>query len=70
MGGLTMYGPAMPCMDPDRPLTPSELEEIRRELYPDDDDDDTVDDDTVDDDTVDDESRAFGPWQKAPKGWR
>jgi hypothetical protein len=27
-------------MDPDRPLTPSELEEIRRELYPDDDDDD------------------------------
>jgi hypothetical protein len=57
-----MYGPAMPCMDPDRPLTPSELEEIRRELYPDDDDDD--------DDTVDDESRAFGPWQKAPKGWR
>jgi hypothetical protein len=26
-----MYGPAMPCMDPDRPLTPSELEEIRRE---------------------------------------
>jgi hypothetical protein len=57
-----MYGPAMPCLDPDRPLTPSELEEIRRELYPDDDDDD--------DDTVDDESRAFGPWQKAPKGWR
>ncbi len=35
-----MYGPAMPCLDPDRPLTPSELEEIRRELYPDDDDDD------------------------------
>ncbi len=30
----------IPCMDPDRPLTPSELEEIRRELYPDDDDDD------------------------------
>ena len=55
-----MYGPAMPCLDPDRPLTPSELEEIRRELHPDDDDDDTVDD----------ESRAFGPWQKAPKGWR
>jgi hypothetical protein len=27
-------------MDPDRPLTPSELEEMRRELYPDDDDDD------------------------------
>lgn len=20
-----MYGPAMPCLDPDRPLTPSEL---------------------------------------------
>jgi hypothetical protein len=30
-------------MDPDRPLTPSELEEIRRELYPDDDDDDAED---------------------------
>jgi hypothetical protein len=29
----------IPCLDPDRPLTPSELEEIRRELYPDDDDD-------------------------------
>jgi hypothetical protein len=27
-------------MDPDRPLTPSELEDERRELYPDDDDDD------------------------------
>jgi hypothetical protein len=52
--------PYIPCLDPDRPLTPSELEEERRELYPDDDDDDTVDD----------ESRAFGPWQKAPKGWR
>jgi hypothetical protein len=35
---------AMPCMDPDRPLTPSELEEERRELYPDDDDDDDDDD--------------------------
>jgi hypothetical protein len=46
-------------MDPDRPLNAEELEEERRELYPDD-----------DDDTVDDESRAFGPWQKAPKGWR
>jgi hypothetical protein len=32
-------------MDPDRPLTPSELEELRRELYPDDDDDDDDDDD-------------------------
>jgi hypothetical protein len=27
-------------MDPDRPLNREELEEIRRELYPDDDDDD------------------------------
>lgn len=26
-----MYGPAMPCMAPDRPLTPSELAEIRQE---------------------------------------
>jgi hypothetical protein len=32
-------------MDPDRPLTPSELEEMRRELYPDDDDDNDDDDD-------------------------
>ena len=32
--------PYIPCLDPDRPRTPSELEEIRRELYPDDDDDD------------------------------
>ncbi len=32
--------PYIPCLDPDRPLTPSELEEERRELYPDDDDDD------------------------------
>ena len=56
----------MPCMDPDRPLNAEELEEERRELYPDDDDDDDDDDDN----TVDDELRAFGPWQKAPKGWR
>jgi hypothetical protein len=27
--------PYIPCLDPDRPQTPSELEEIRRELYPD-----------------------------------
>ena len=26
-----MYGPAMPCMDPDRPLTPSELADERWE---------------------------------------
>jgi hypothetical protein len=38
-------------MDPDRPLNAEELEEIRRELYPDDDEDD---DDTVDDDDDDD----------------
>jgi hypothetical protein len=30
-------------MDPDRPLNAEELEEIRRELYPDDDDDDDDD---------------------------
>jgi hypothetical protein len=33
MGGLTM--PYIPCLDPDRPLTPSELADERRELYPD-----------------------------------
>ena len=26
-----MYGPAMPCMDPDRPLTPEELADERWE---------------------------------------
>ena len=30
-----MYGPAMPCLDPDRPLTREELADERRELYPD-----------------------------------
>jgi hypothetical protein len=30
--GLTMlYGPAMPCLDPDRPLTRSELDDERWE---------------------------------------
>ncbi len=29
-----MYGPAMPCLDPDRPLTRSELDDERREGYP------------------------------------
>ena len=31
-----LYGPAMPCLDPDRPLTRSEWEEIDRELHPED----------------------------------
>ena len=31
MGGLTMYGPAMPCLDPDKPLTREELDDERWE---------------------------------------
>ncbi len=29
-----LYGPGIPCLDPDRPLTPSEIADERREGYP------------------------------------
>jgi hypothetical protein len=35
-----MYGPGIPCLDPDKPLTREELDDERRELYPDEEDDD------------------------------
>ena len=40
-----LYGPAMPCLDPDRPLTRSEWEEIDRELHPEDYADEGTEDD-------------------------
>jgi hypothetical protein len=40
-----LYGPGMPCLDPDKPLTRAEWEEIDRELHPEDYADEGAEDD-------------------------